>query len=496
MYNRSKDPDPSGGPEEQRKQGSARMFRKASGSKAAVSKQELFAETPVPKALYTMAIPTIISQMINLIYNMVDAFFIGRTGNSYMMAATSLTLTLIMMNVALSNLFGIGGGSLVARLMGTQRPDEAKKVSAFSAYGAVAISLLYALLVGLFLDPLLFFLGASDATIGFARSYTIIVIVIGCLPSILSLVTAHLLRNAGFSREASIGLSAGGILNVILDPVFMFVILPKGQEVTGAAVATALSNFCACAYLLLAYRKASASAPLSLRLREAAGISRSSRKSLFSVGIPSALLTGLFDLANVCVNIIASAHNDLVLAGMGIVMKVERIPNAVNVGICQGMLPIVAYNYASGNHGRMQDVIRTARKAGLLVSAVCIVLFELLAGPCCRIFLNTSAGEAETALKTIGYATLFLRIRCIASPSQFTNYHASFCMQAMGNGKKTMLHAFVREIVFYIPMMFLLDKLFGETGLAAALPAGETCGAIFALFLLRRAIRENSKLKT
>ena len=208
------------------------------------------------------------------------------------------------------------------------------------------------------------------------------------------------------------------------------------------------------------------------------------------MGVPSALLTGLFDLANICVNIIASAHNDLVLAGMGIVMKVERIPNAVNVGICQGMLPIVAFNYAADNRDRMQETIRTARKAGLLVSGVCILFFELLADPCCRLFLNTSAEDAETALKTIGFATLFLRIRCIASPAQFTNYHASFCMQAMGKGRKTILHAFVREIVFYIPMMFLLDKLFGETGLAAALPAGETCGAIFALFLLHRAIHE------
>ena len=94
------------------------------GRKKSIDKQELFTNTPVPRALYTMAVPTIISQLINLIYNMVDAFFIGRTGNAYMMAATSLTLTLVMMNVALSNLFGIGGGSQFARLMGAQKPDE------------------------------------------------------------------------------------------------------------------------------------------------------------------------------------------------------------------------------------------------------------------------------------------------------------------------------------------------------------------------------------
>ena len=458
-------------------------------AKKITDKNELFGHVPVPKALLTMAVPTIISQLINLIYNMVDAFFIGRTGNSYMMAATTVTLTMVLMNVALSNLFGIGGGSLVARLMGMGRPDRAKQVSAFSVYGAAAIALFYSLMMGLFLDPVLRFLGASDATVDYARSYALIVIVIGSLPSLMSMTLAHLLRNAGYSSQASMGLSGGGILNVILDPLFMFVIMPRGQEVTGAAIATALSNFASCTYLLHAYRKASREAPLSLDIREAAKTDRSNIKGIFSVGVPSAVLTGLFDVANICVNILASSHSDLVLAAMGIVMKVERVPNAVNVGICQGMLPIVAFNYSAGNHDRMKQVIRTARMAGLAVAAVSIVLFEIFAGPASRMFLSTSAGDAQTALITVGFAALFLRIRCIASPVQFINYHTSYCMQSMGNGKATLLHAFVRELVFYIPFMFLLDRLFGETGLAAALPAGEACGALFALWLLHRAIR-------
>ena len=450
-----------------------------------INKQELFGLTPVPRALFTMAVPTIISQLINLIYNMVDAFFIGRTGNSYMMAATSLTLTLVMMNVALSNLFGIGGGSQFARLMGVKKTREARSVSAFSFYGAIGIALLYSLIVGIFLNPLLNFLGASEATLGFARSYTLIVVVIGALPAILSAALAHLLRNAGFSSQAGIGLSGGGILNVLLDPLFMFVLLPKGQEVTGAAIATTLSNTAACVYLLYAYRKASREAPLSMNPKDALSIDADNRRKVFAVGVPSAVLTGLFDLANVCVNIIAAAHDDLVLAAMGIVMKVERIPNAVNIGICQGMLPIVAYNYSSGNRARMKETVHTARWAGLAISAVCILLLELLADPAARLFLNTNAGDAETALATVGYAAVFLRIRAIASPVQFINYHTSYSMQAMGEGKKTLLHAFVRELVFYIPLMFLLDKLFGERGLAAALPVGEACGAVFALFLLK-----------
>ena len=451
-----------------------------------ISKQELFARTPVRQALLTMAVPTIISQMINLIYNMVDAFFIGRTGDSYMMAATTITLTLVMMNVALSNLFGIGGGSLVARLMGAGEPEKARRVSAFGMYGAIAIAAVYAGLIGLFLDPVLTFLGASEATLGYARSYALIVTVMGGVPSILSLTLAHLLRNAGFSSQASAGLSMGGILNCVLDPLFMFVLLPRGQEVTGAAVATALSNLIACAYLLWAYARAAKDAPLSLKPGDARRMDGAGIRALFAVGVPSAILTGLFDVANICVNIIAAAHNDLVLAGMGIVMKVERVPNAINIGICQGMLPIVAYNFSSGDHKRMQEVIATARKYGLAVSFICIALFQCFAAQAARAFLSTSAGDVAAALTTVGYATLFLRIRSVASPVQFINYHTSYCMQAMGNGRGTMLHAFVRELVFYIPLMFLLDRLFGEVGLAAALPGGESLGAAVALWLLGR----------
>ena len=364
------------------------------------SKTELFESVPVPRALAAMAIPTIISQLINLIYNMVDAFFIGRTGNSYMMAATTITLTLTMMNVAFSNLYGVGGGSLIARLMGQRREAEARKVCAYSSRGAVLLGLGYALLVGLFMNPILNFLGASEATLGFARQYAVYVIVIGSTPTILSLTLAHLLRNAGYASQASFGLSMGGIINMLLDPLFMFVLLPRGLEVTGAALATLISNVIACGYLIFALQRASKKAPLTLNPREAAGLERDLTKRIYQVGVPSAVLTGLFDVASISVNKLAAAHNDLTLAAFGIVMKVERIPNAVNIGICQGMMPIVAYNFASGNRERMRETFRKARLYGLIVSAVCILLLELFARPVTNFFLSTSAEVLRKRLET------------------------------------------------------------------------------------------------
>lgn len=457
--------------------------------KTAESKTYIFESMPVPQALFTMGVPTVISQLINLAYNVVDAFFIGRTGSSYMMAATTLVLTLTMMVVAISNLFGVGGGSLYARLLGTHQEEEAGRVSAFSVYGAIAVAALYSALVGIFMDRLLRALGASDATIGYARQYTWIVIVAGTIPALLSLVLANLLRNAGYAGKASIGLSSGGILNMALDPLFMFVLLPKGCEVMGAAIATLISNILACGFLLMAYRNASRKEALSMRFRDASGISGKSVKTIFEVGVPAALLTGLYDLANIFTNKLAAGHSDFVLAGMGIVMKMERIPNAINIGICQGMMPIVSYNYASGNHERMKKTISGARTAGLVITAMSIILYETLAVPLTSVFLNTGGNDALSTMTTLGYAALFLRIRCLAAPVQLMNYHGSFCMQAMGNGKGTLAHAFVREMVFYTFFVFLLDHLFAERGLACALIAGEACGTVFVSWLLQRTIR-------
>ena len=468
------------------------MTKNSRKNKSKMDRQELFEALPVSKALMTLAGPAIISQLINLIYNMVDAFFIGRTGNSYMIAATTLSLTIFLLTVAIANLFGIGGGSLMTRLAGKHRIEEAKTVSAFSIYGAIVAALSYSALIGCLLRPILTLFGASDNTIGYASSYTILVIVIGSLPMILSQTAAHLLRNAGYSGKASIGLSGGGILNILLDPLFMFVLLPPGQEVTGAAIATLLSNCVSCVYLVYTCHKVSGEAPVSLSLRDARGISRRNCRELFTVGIPSCVLVGLLDVGNIFLNMIAATQGDLVLAGLGIVMKIERIPNALSIGLCQGMIPLVAYNFSSGNHERMEETIRTARRTGLLVAAACIVIFEVLASPATKVFLNTGRGNAEEIAMTLGYAVLLLRIRCLASPVQFLNFSSSYCMQAMGYGSGTLIHAVARQFAFYIPFLYLFVGLWGVKGLGIALIAGEGCGGLFAMWLLRRFLQRRT----
>ena len=453
-------------------------------------KKAIFETMPIPKAIMTMAVPTVISQLINLIYNIVDTFFIGQTGNSYMMAAVTVAFPLFIMTVAISNLFGMGGGSLIARLCGKGETENAKKVSAFSVYGSVIGALAYSLLIGLLMEPILNLLGASENTLTFAKQYTLFTVVIGGIPTILSTSVAHLLRNVGHSKQASLGLSGGGILNIILDPLFMFVLLPDGMEVLGAALATCISNLIACLFLLGVLIRTSKTTVLGCSLRDFRSIDPKNRREVFSVGIPSALLPGLHDVSNFVLISLMSRHGDLPLAAMGIVMKAERLPNAINIGICQAMLPIVAYNYASGNRERMQKTIRLGRIYGLSICVVCVALFELFASPITGIFLSAKGAGAAEALTTIGYAALFLRFRCLSSPVQFLNFHTSFCMQAMGDGRDTLIHALFRDLVFYIPFMFLLNALFGAVGLVNGQLAGESCSAILAMILLRRWIKK------
>jgi len=452
-----------------------------------VDKKELFETMPVSQALLSMAVPTVISQLINLIYNTADTIYLGMTGDAYKTAAVTLAFTLFMMNIAISNLFGVGGGSLLARLSGAGQEEQARSVSAFSVYGSVVASVAYSLLIFIFQDPLLTLLGASANTMEFAKQYVWYVVVLGNLPTVLSGVAAQLLRNVGYSGIAGAGLSAGGVLNIALDPLFMFVLMPKGMEVAAAAIATLISNILACIFLVYMLWKVSANSPISLSLKDARAIRHTEVANIFRVGVPSALLNALFDVANIFLNALMAAHGDLELAAIGIVMKIERLPNAINVGIGQGMMPIVAYNFASGNHKRMTDTIRTARIWGVGVTVCTITLFMLFSPQLCQFFLSTTAGgDAAAAVTTLSTAALFLRIRCLASPFQFLNYNTSFCMQAVGYGKGTFIHATLRQLGFYIPFMFLLNYLFGVNGLASAVIFGEMCGAALALFLFER----------
>lgn len=420
------------------------------------NKVEIFENKPIAQALAIMAVPTIVSQLITLIYNIADTWFIGQTGNPYMVAASSLVATIYLMTTAIANIFGTGGGNLVVRLLGKGDEYEARKVASLSLVMALGSAFTFSVLCLIFMNPLLEVLGASENTIGYARQYLISVVVIGSAPTILSSTMSAMLRNNGYSKEAAFGLGMSGMLNVVLDPLFMFVILPNGYEVMGAGIATMLSNIVALIYYISIYKKVEDNSVLEIP-KNIVRIRPESMKSLFSVGMPAALSVLLYDLTNMVINMLSSSHGDLELAAIGIVLKVERLPLNIGIGICLGMVPLVAYNYAAENRKRMKDFFVAARFAGVIVAVLCVILYRVMALHIIGAFIS----DAET----VRLGTEFLKARCFATPFMFLSFHMVHFMQAIDKGKISMYLAIIRQLCLNIPILFIMNYMWQMNGI-------------------------------
>ena len=439
--------------------------------------ERIFESLSVPSALRVMIVPAVISQLIVLIYNMADTFYVGQTNNPYMVAAAALILPVFNITLCLAGLAGIGGGALISRLLGENREEEARRVSVFSLYLAILIAAVFALGMGIFMKPLLNLLGAGENTYEYARQYAFCVIVAGGIPTVLSNVLSNLIRSIGYSRQAGTGIVLGGLLNIALDPLFMFVLLPDGYEVLGAGAATCLSNCIACVYFIVVVCRMGKESIVTFHPK----VGRPERESIaavFTVGIPSAVATLLFDLDYVIIDKLMVSYHDLALAAIGIVLKVERFPLNVGIGICQGMMPLVAYNYAAGNKKRMEDTIRISRMLGLVIAGISILLYEIFAAQFIRLFISDA--------QTVEMASAFLRIRVLATPLMFLSFFTVYLFQAFGMGKRSLFLGMMRWLVFNIPMLFLLNAVFGMYGIVWSQVTADTLTVILSFYVYRK----------
>lgn len=417
-------------------------------------KAEIFEKMPVGKAVAVLAIPTILGQLVTMIYNLADTYFIGRTENPHMVAAASLAFPAFLLLTALSNLFGIGGGSLISRLLGAKSFDDTKKASAFSFYGCLVITAVYSALVLVFMRPLLNLLGASDATYEYARQYLFWTTVVGGIPTTISVLIGNLLRSEGRVALASAGMAMGGIINIILDPIFIF---PLGMGIEGAAIATMIANVCSMIYFFIVYfviRKKSviSFSPKNFTLK------RSISGSIIAVGIPSFVSLMLVCVSNGFMMNLASGYNDIAVAAIGIVKKIDTIPLNVGLGLSQGVLPLIAYNFSAKNYKRMDRVNLVARTTAITFSLLCIVMFQLFPNGIVSFFMSGSPETVELASK-------MLRILCLATPFMLTNLLMNSSFQAMGKGKESLLLSSCRQGLLFIPCLFVMRAIAGLNGL-------------------------------
>ena len=334
------------------------------------------------------------------------------------------------------------------------------------------------------MDPILKAMGASENTLDFSKDYTLWVVVVGGIPASLSMALSQLLRSEGHGGKAGFGLSMGGVLNIILDPIFMFFVFPKGMEVTGAAVATMISNIVSLIYYLAVYYKIRKETVLSVSIRQLPMGLRFTGKTL-SVGFPSAISSILVCVSIMINNKLVAGYGDIAVAAVGIVKKLEMLPNNVGTGLCQGMIPLISYNYASRNYKRMRKTINFSRIAGLAFAAICIIAFEIFAGNIAWMFIR----EAQTTELT----TSFLRIMCLATPLTICNFHMTYTMQAMGKGKESLFLAACRQGIFHIPLLFVMNSVVGLYGIIWTQFISDALTVIVSYIICRRTFKRLGK---
>lgn len=432
---------------------------------------ELFERAPVRRAVILLVIPTVISQLITVVYNMADTFFIGQIGDPNQVAAVSLCMPMFIFLTGLANLFGIGGASLISRCLGAGDHDRAKKTAAFSIWTAVLVSLVYGVVLYLLRGLVLPAAGADSETYQFCCQYIFWTVTLGAVPTVLNQEFAHLVRAEGYSRQASLGMALGGVLNIILDPIFIFTFR---MEIAGAAAATMLSNVIATGYFLILIARRSGSTDIALNPRQYSlglGIPR----EVLLVGLPSCLMNLMGVVSNVTLNKLMVSYSNEAVAGIGIAKKVDMMSFAVSTGMSQGVLPLIGYNFSAKNYKRMMASVRTSFLYSLLVASASAVLLFTCAGPIVQAFID----DAET----VRYGQLFQRIICITGPCIAVTMTIITIFQSVGKKVQPMLLSLLRKGGLDIPFMFLMNALAGINGIVWATPIADFGAMLVSLAL-------------
>ena len=443
------------------------------------SKTELFESMPIPKAVVTLSVPSVISSLVMVIYSLADTFFVGMMNDPVQNAAVTLAAPLLLAFNAVNNLFGIGSSSMMSRALGRKDYDTVYRSSAFGFYASLICSLLFSLLYGVLQSPILVMLGANAETIQATADYLFWTVLLGSAPSILNVVLAYLVRAEGSSLHASIGTMCGCLLNIVLDPIF---ILPWGLNLgaAGAGCATCLSNTVACLYffVLLFVKRGKTYVCIKPSMFRP---SKQIVKGVCGVGIPASIQNLLNVTGMTILNNFTSAYGSDPVAAMGIAQRVNIVPFQIAMGFSQGIMPLISYNYTSGNIKRMKKTFMFTAKISLGFILAVMLTFVFAAEPIISMFMKNES--------IVAYGAAFQRGFCFALPFLCIDFLALGVFQSCGMGMKSFIFAVVRKIVLEIPALFVLNWLFPLYGLAYAQFVAELILGTIAVVVLVRMFR-------
>ena len=436
---------------------------------------ELFEKMPVKRAVIKQIMPAVASQMVAVIYSLADTYFVGMLNSPAQTAAVTVVAPCFIMLTAVANLFGVGGSSLIARKLGQRRESEAREVSAVAFWWGLISAAAFCILFAVLERPILILCGADDQSLGYAIRYSGWAVMLSGTFTVSAAVSANILRAEGSAGTASRGLALGGIMNIILDPLF---ILPEflGMGAEGAGLATALSNIISALYLLVCLlRKKQSVICIDPRL---VSKTREHIRPILSIGFASAIQLMLTMVGVAAQAKFVSAYTTEAVAALGIVKKLDQLPLYFTIGVSIGLLPLLAYNHAAGNEQRRSDAFRFGCTLALIVASASVVVYELFAPQLAALFIDDAL--------TVDYAAGFLRRMVLAMPLMALAHPFITQFQAMGRVKESLICSMLRKGVLDIPLLFLFDALLPLYGCMWVQPVVDAVSLAVALILYKR----------
>ena len=431
-------------------------------------KMELLGSTSIPKALLAMGIPTMIGMLVNAFYNLVDAYFVGGLGESQM-GAISVVYPLGQVVVGLGLLFGNGAASYISRLLGRGDKENADKVASTALYSSVSVGAVIIIISMVFLHPILKLLGATDSILPFAATYAGIYIV-SCIFNVFNVTMNNIVTSEGAAKTTMCALLTGAVLNIALDPLFIYVF---DLGVAGAAIATAISQVVStCVYLTYIFRKKSV---FHFRVKDCT-YTKETMSEIFKIGIPTLVFQILTSVSISLINNAAGDYGDSAIAGMGVVTRLISMGSLSVFGFIKGFQPIAGYSYGAKKFDRLREAIKTS----ILWSTVfCVIFGVILALFPTAIVSQFTKGDAE--MIRIGAASLRANGISIMLFGFYTVYSSLFL--ALGKGREGFILGACRQGICFIPVILLLPMVWGLNGIMYAQPIADVLSAVITVFM-------------
>ena len=428
----------------------------------------LMAEAPIPTAILRLAVPTVFSTIISIIYNLTDTYFIGLLDDPVQLGAISLAFPVFMIMQAVGNMFGHDAPSYISRCLGAQDYEEARRTSAVSFYSSATITLVLSLLAIAFLGPILNLLGTSSETVGPTGNYLRIILQFAVILTLQTLLPS-LLQAEGKAKEAMIGMVIGTVTNIILDPV-MILLLNMG--VAGAAWATIIGNFFAVMFYVIVFLRGKI--VLSIRPSDFKPSLRIFREVL-KIGITSTISQVLCSAALILFNNVAAGYGDHVISAYGVASKMNTMEFMVVFGYVQGYIPFAGYNYGAGNIKRMTDGLKFTILTGTVICLIFLIPFTILA--------PAYMGAFSTKPEIIEIGTQFLHAQAWAVPIMALQNSLMATFRSTGQATRALIVSLGRQGLFFLPFLYLFNHLWGLSGLLYVQTASDLATAAVAVLL-------------